>query len=446
MQQGCKSILITSPTGSGKTLLTAFMLKSAAEKKMPCFFIVHRRELIHQSYAAFSSIGLDSSIISAGFTPDYNNLIQICSIQSLARRLNNIQHTPKLIVWDECHHLGARSWEEVKNKFSDSFHVGLTASPCRADGKGLNKYFSQIVHGPSVADLIQAGHLSDYKYYAPPNDLNLNKIHIKMGDYNQQELAVEVDRPKVIGDAIKEYISKSNGKRAIVFCVNVIHSQHTAQMFNAAGIRAEHIDGSDDSQYRSQALDRFRRGETLVLTNVNLFSEGFDLPAIETVIMLRPTKSLSMYLQSVGRGLRPSPGKSHAVIIDHVNNLQEHGLPDDPREWSLDGIKKRESNKSAVKICPKCYAANKQGVSICSYCGQPLFVAKQKKDNDFKMTSDELKEVDRNKNKKKKIDVEKSLARTKDQLTALAIKRGYRSPHYWVHTIMQARQRKKLGV
>lgn len=433
------------PTGGGKTALTASMIYSAAKKGMTALFIVHRRELIIQSAKAFDKQGIDFGIISSGFIPEPNKPVQIASIQTLSRRLNSLNSLPNLVVWDECHHLCAKNWTSIFKHFEKSFSIGLTATPYRLDGKGLKDYFQKMITGPSTRDLMNDGFLSDYKLFAPPSQLDLSSVHTAMGDYVNKEIAAQVDKPKFTGDAINEYKKHSLGKRAVVFCVNIEHSKHVAQEFNIAGIPAEHVDGGDDKIFRSGALERFSSGQTKILCNVDLFGEGFDLPSIETAILLRPTKSLSLYLQQVGRSLRIADNKPYALVIDHVRNWEYHGLPDDERDWSLDGIKKRNSeNEPSVKICSRCYAAMRNTASQCPECG--FIIQKKSKEFDILSTStqDALGEIDKNKVRKLKIDLERANAKSKDQLIQLAVSRGYKHPHKWAHHIYQARQAKKL--
>src|SRR3990172_7399037 len=215
MRQGVKSVLIQSPTGSGKTLLTAHMLGTAAEKGMPSWFIVHRRELIKQSTIAFNGENVPHGIISANFESARTRLIQIASIQTLVRRFHKYR-VPNLIVWDECHHIAANSWSRIFQTFPNAFHIGLTATPERLDGTGLNKWFRQMVKGPSVQWLIENKFLSPYKLYAPSSP-DLTNVRTRMGDYVGSELTSIVDKPSITGDAIKHYINHAYGKRAVVF-------------------------------------------------------------------------------------------------------------------------------------------------------------------------------------------------------------------------------------
>lgn len=444
MANGCKSNLIVLPTGGGKTLLTASMLKSAASKNKSSLFIVHRRELVEQSAAAFDLLGIDYGIISSGFDHKYNPfaMVQICSIQTLIRRIDQLRRIPDLIVWDECHHQGSKSWSNLFYNFDSSYHIGLTATPIRLDGKGLGVYFKKMIQGPTVSELIRDGFLSDYKYFAA-HSIDLSNVHTQMGDYKKSELSSLVTENKFIGDAVSEYIKHSNGKRAVVFCVNIDHATIMKRKFLDAGIPSAHLDGETDALIRRKTLDQFKRGEIKVLTNVDLFGEGFDLPSIECVILLRPTQSLSLFMQQCGRALRPSPGKSHAIIIDHVGNLTRHGLPDDDREWSLD-VKTKSQQEPSIKICQKCFAANKPNATTCSNCGEFLLGKKKERDPKYLDQADgDLSEVDKSKFKKKSIDLDRARAVTRDQLMALAIARGYKRPHFWVKHILNARQAKK---
>lgn len=426
---------------SGKTVIAAYMIKTAAEKNIPSVFICHRRELIVQSTLAFDSIGIRHGIIANGFIEDHQPLIQIASVGTYVNRLDKYRK-PKFIFFDESHHCAAASWAKIVNHFPTAYKVGLTATPCRLDGRGLDDYFSTMVNGPSVRELIDQGYLSDYKLYAPAVP-DLKSVHSRMGDYIKSELLAVMDKPTITGSAIREYQRRASGKRAVVFAVSIEHSKHIVAEFRAKGISAEHVDGETQQSDRDQAIDRFRRGETLVLSNVELFGEGFDLPAIECAILLRPTQSLGLYLQQVGRALRPSSGKTHAIILDHANNAAIHGLPDADREWSLSGIERRSTKKDttqAIKICASCYAAQLPGSTVCRYCGY-AFVSKPRS---IDQVEGDLIEIDTDKLRVARR-VEQGSAKTREDLLALAMKRGYKNPHAWVHFIMQSRQRKKLG-
>lgn len=440
MRAGRKSILVCSPTGSGKTALTADMLYKSSQKGMRSFFNVHRRELVKQSLMAFDKIGVPAGVISNGFPADASYDVQIASIQSLARRLDKYER-PNLIVWDECHHIAAGTWEKIYDYFPEAFHVGLSATPERLDGKGLSKFFSVMVKGPSVSWLIENNYLADYKLFAP-STVNLEGVKKSMGDFNRSQVGEIMDKPTITGNAINEYKKRSNGKRAVVFCVSVKHSEHVVQEFNNNDIPAAHVDGSDTSERRDHVLKQFSEGKIKVLSNVDLFGEGFDIPSIECAILLRPTSSLSLYLQQVGRALRPSPGKTHAIILDHVGNVQRHGLPDEDRSWHLEGKKGRlNGNRSeenhSVKICQSCFAAQPPGADKCKYCEQAF----EKKPRQIAEVDGDLEEIDPKLIRKNRMR-EQGQAETLEDLYEIGVKRGYKHARRWAQHVYQSRQAK----
>lgn len=440
MRSGVRSMLVQSPTGSGKTILTAYMLKTAESKGMAAFFIVHRRELIEQSIETFNTVNVPHGVIARGFPQNRNKLIQIASIQTLVRRYEQFKK-PSLIIWDECHHISAGSWDRLYRSFPDAYHIGLTATPQRLDGTGLNKWFEKMIKGPSVRWLIDNGFLCNYTLYAP-SGVNLDGVHTRMGDYVQSEIEDIVDRPTVTGDAIKHYLKFCNGKRAVAFCVSVKHSKHVVEQFNKSGIIAAHVDAKTPPEERSTIIRRFRDGKIKVLSNVELFGEGFDLPALEAAILLRPTKSIGLYLQQVGRALRPSLDKDKAVILDHAGNCHIHGFPDDEREWSLKGRKGKKSKPGVlIKTCKACFAAIPSKSEKCPHCGYEFIPVGR----EVEFVDGDLVEVDTKVTKDAKL-VEQGKCRTFEDLVALGKRRNYRYPYKWAKIIMQTRKKKELDV
>lgn len=436
-----RTVLIQSPTGSGKTATTAEMLRIASLKGKRSWFIVHRRELIKQSAIAFHNAGIKVGIVASGFPEAKNLPVQVCSIQTLAKRYQRLPK-PDFIVWDEVHHIAASSYKKIYELFSSSYHVGLTATPWRMDGSGLDAFFGCMVRGPEVSWLIENGFLSKYRLFAPAQ-VKTDGLHSRMGDFIKNELALAADKPSITGDAIKHYKKLCPGRRAIVFCVSVEHSKHVVAQFIAAGITAEHVDGESDPGYRDAAMKRFQSGQTMVLSNVELFGEGVDVPCIDAVIMLRPTQSVGLYLQQVGRGLRAFEGKDTAYILDHAGNAMRHGLPDDTREWSLKGIdqKKMDKEKSpSVRICPACFAANRSLDRACKFCGHNFDIKYRNVDHQ----DGELTEVDVIQARRVQ-KMEQGKARTLQELIDIGKKRGYKRPYLWGMAIIRARKQKHEG-
>lgn len=431
---------------SGKTALTAAMLKSAAEKNKRSIFIVHRRELIKQSVLAFDSAGVSFGIIANGFAEQPEPLVQIASVLSLASRLRRAK-APDLIVWDECHHLGASSWKHIYNSFPNAFHIGLTATPARTDGQGLGDFFQKIIHGPAVTDLISQGYLCPFRIFAPSSP-DLSKTHLSMGDFMKSEIADAMNKPTITGSAITEYKRHAMGKRNVVFCVSIEHARAVSDQFNLAGIPARQVDSTCDFAHRDESIRMLADGKLKVLTNCDLFGEGFDLPNIDVVTLLRPTMSLGLHLQQIGRVLRPAPGKSEALILDHASNTERHGFPDEIRDWSLDGIpKKSKQDKSpSVRVCPVCFAAQFSGLAVCKQCDTPF----KPQPREVKEADGDLSELTREqinlKRERRARKFEQHQQQTMEDLIELGKKRGYKHPYRWAHAVHQSRQRKKLGI
>lgn len=449
---GVRAVLWQMPTGAGKTASTAHMLGNAAKRGKRAWFLCHRRELILQTHRAFKAGGVPHGIIAAGFDLAMRRPIQICSVQTVARRLDRLEE-PDLIIFDEAHHVAAGTWSAIARRYPNAVHIGLSATPERLDGQGLSPFFQRMVTGPSVADLIAQGWLVPYRMFAPSTP-DLSAVHTRMGDFVQREVAQVMDKPRVVGDAVEHYRRHAMGRRAVVFAVSIEASHRIVAAFNAAGIAAEHVDGETPSDQRDAAIARFQRAETRVLSNVDLFGEGFDLPAIEAVILLRPTQSLAMYLQQVGRGLRPAPGKADVVILDHAGNCQRHGLPDDAREWSLDGgmVRKkaeRDPDDAPIRQCLPykgvdgrmvggCYAISPAFMPKCRECGVP-FAVKQRK---VEEVAGNLEEVEAAKLRRQAAK-EQAMAATPEALIELGKMRGYRNPAAWADHVWRARQRKR---
>jgi len=437
-RDGARSPLLVGPTGMGKTVVLAEILRGVSDRGRRGLVLVHRRELIAQTSAKLSQAGVPHGIIAAGTQPT-NHPIQVASVQTLVRRLDSISSPPDLIVIDEAHHATAGSWSRVLTHWPDALRLGVTATPIRLDGRGLSQAFDRLVLGPSVADLIAAQYLCNCRIYAPAPVADLSHLRRRAGDYAVDQAADAMDRPTVTGDAIAHYRRLACGQRAIVFCCNVNHAEHVAAAFNQAAIPAATLLGSTDPVRRDAAVARFASGELQVLVTVDVVSEGFDIPAAGCAILLRPTQSLGLYLQQVGRVLRPAPGKQAAVILDHVGNLHRHGFPDDPREWSLDDRLKRTGSAGpaapSVRTCEQCFAAFKPA-PICPVCGADCAPQQRRQ---LRQVDGELRELKREAVRQRV--AERKRAQTLPELLAIARARGY-SPG-WAHRVHAARQQRR---
>lgn len=346
-----KRILLQLPTGGGKTVLFTALIRELVLRGGAALVLVHREELLLQAKQTIEAMaGMLVGVIKSGYPVDPLLLIQVASVQTLTRR----QDWPKadLVICDEAHHSCSASYTKIFAAYPGAYILGVTATPARIDGQGFKFLYDALILGPSVRELIEAGYLSKFKLFATPKAIQAKGIRTTGGDFNQRELAALIDTSLVMGDLILTWERYANGKKTVVFAVTIEHSKAIAQAYQEAGVPAEHLDGETPSDERKAILARFAAGETLVLTNCGIVSEGFDVPSIEAIQCVRPTKSLVLWLQMVGRALRPHPGKDHAVIIDHSENWAFHSLPDEEREWSLEPVSLK-SLKWALK-CPSC--------------------------------------------------------------------------------------------
>lgn len=443
------SVLIQSPTGSGKTNLATYMIGRAAERGKRAWFVCHRDFLLSQTAATFDTVGVRYGFIAANREFNPHRHVQIAAIDTLRRRLDRLK-PPDIIVWDECHHLAATSWKAVR-EWADAGgtrHVGLSATPARLDGRGLDDAFRAMVRGPSVAWLIERGFLSRYRAYAPTAP-DLTGVHTRHGDYQRDELAGIMDTDTIAGNIVGTYKQLAGGKRAIYFAVSIAHSKHIAAAFNAAGVAARHLDASSSTVERVGAARDMARGIVCVLTNVDLFGEGFDLSAqagedvpIECVGLCRPTQSLALHLQQIGRALRPKPDP--AIILDHAGNLMRHGLPDDDREWSLKGVKRSRRDQEyipPVRQCPSCFGVFGAAARTCPYCGTLAVAPSPREVTEIAV---DLAEVDAERLRRARR-AEQSRATTMDDLVRLGVQRGYKSPERWAAHVLEARAGRRVS-
>lgn len=418
-----------------------FFAQAAQSKRKRILILAHRSELLDQISSTLREFKVRHGFI-APHRWHANESVLVGSVFSVARRLSYLPK-PDLIIIDEAHHAIKRStFGSVLNYFPSAYRIGVTATPQRLSGEPLSDIFDDLIIGPSVTELTDIGALAPYKLFAP-STINTDDIHMRGGDYAKNEITQAADKPTITGDAVNHYLRLANGKRAVAFCCSVEHGRHVASQFNAQGIASCSIDGTLAPEIRTGIIRDFRQGSLQVLTSCDLISEGFDLPAIEVAIMLRPTASLSLHIQQSGRALRPYPGKEHAIILDHAGNTLRHGFPDDPREWTLQGrqnAKKTTGPTINIRTCPRCFAAMRSGVQACEHCRYAFPIEARS----VETVAGELQEIDRQAVWRQRMQ-EQGHGKTLQDLIQLGKKRGYRSPLFWAQHVMAARL-KKQGV
>lgn len=439
---GARAVLFVLPTGGGKTVVFSFVAKAAALLGSRVCIIVHRDNLLLQASRSLSDCGISHGIIAPGHTRT-SDLVQIASVQTLARRLERYEFD--LLILDEAHHAVAGTWGKIIAAYPNAFVLGVTATPARTDGRGLAEIFETMVLGPSIGELIEQGYLVRPIVYGSKKKIDLSRVAIRGGDYDRKQLEAAVDTTSVTGDAIAEYTRLCPGAAAVVFCVSVKHAEDVAADFRAAGYSFQAIHGRMDLSEIRLAIEQLQTGVLQGITSCDLISEGFDCPNIRAAIVLRPTQSEALYIQQVGRALRPAPGKDRAIIIDHADNWFNHGGPAAERSWTLEGVKKKPRRGSMPAFptlqCPKCYATHAPA-PVCpgfnpdgSPCGHVYAIAVSSDMPDTK--AGELAEVAaellRKKEKKEKI----RRARTLEELQAIAADYGYKPA--WASILYQQR-------
>lgn len=358
-RQGYKAPCIVLGCGGGKSCIVAEIARRTTWNGKRVLFLVHRKELVDQIRQTFIKWGVIMELCDIGM------------VQTYTRRLPKLKK-PSLIITDENHHATANTYKRIYEYFADVPRVGVTATPTRLSGEGLIDVNDKLIIGVSTKWLIENKCLAPYEYYAP-SVADLTKLHTKTGEYVTADIEKAMMKSTVYGDVIKYYKQLANGKKAICYCASINHSLETARAFTSAGIKAVHIDGKTSKAERDKIITDFRNGSITILCNVDLISEGFDVPDCEVSILLRPTQSLTLYIQQAMRCMRFKQNK-RAIIIDHAGNYARFGLPDDEREWSLKGKSKKakpDSEKLNIKQCPECFFTfePKKGTKlICPKC------------------------------------------------------------------------------
>lgn len=442
MRRGHRRVLAVMPTGAGKGTTIAVMVSNAAERGHRVLILAHRAELIADLSQRIHKLGINHGILAAGYREDLRQVVQVGSVQTVVRRLGRIP-APSMIIQDEAHHLVAGNmWGKVIARWPNAFLIGKTATPERLDSRGLGEghggFFTDMVLGPNAAWLTEQGFLVPARIFAPPGiDLDgIKRFDTRKGQHDAEEI---LRQGQAMGDAVTHYrrtIEPHHNGTAIAFCCSVAHADAVAEAFRAQGIRAARLDGTMDRGERRRLINDLGAGVLKVLTSCDIVSEGTDIPSVTGAMLLRPTDSLGLHLQQVGRVLRPCPGKSHAIINDHVGNTLRHGRPTDPREWSLEGQQRRKrapSDALPVKVCDACFSAIPSACPTCPECGH---VFPQAARRELTVVEGDLQELPAGVIARRKRN-EVAQARTREELEAIRLERGY--SRGWTDHILRAR-------
>ena len=423
---GYRRPLVVAPCGAGKSYLFAEMVRKTRGEVL---VLTHRQELKQQHEALLKELGITNARVSMVLTE--------------ANRLGQ-NPTPALIVTDEAHLSRSNSWMRIIEHYN-TWTVGFTATPVRLDGKPLGDIFDTMIEGVDVKWLIDHQNLAPYEYYAPTL-VETDGLRTVAGDYVVSDLEKLMNERAVYGNVIDSYQRFAPGERSIAYCVSVEHARSTADAFNSAGIRAEHISAGTPAGRRKQILDDFRRGAITVLCNVGIISEGVSINEVTCCMLLRPTESVALGVQQMMRCMRYLPGKT-AKIIDFVGNYTRIGLPDEPREWSLGEPLKRKQRTDAngdfyIRTCTSCFMVF-QTAPVCPYCGHtyPLHPREIKAHEEIELKRITAEEMARIEAEKKRARAEQGRAESFEDLITLAKQRGYKNPAFWAAQVMRGRRR-----
>lgn len=361
MSKGNKNIMVQSPAGSGKSVTMSEIARRATDKGNNVLFVVHRRELVEQIRGTFIANNVDMQLCHVGM------------VQTVSNQLKRNKVTePSLILVDEGHHSLARTYQNIFEEFPNAYVLSFTATPWRMSNKGFTEVFTDLILGKSVKWLIDNNRLAPFKYYSVNLLQNIQMKHNATGEFSNASIE-EAMQKTIFGDVIENYQKFAEGKKTIVYTHSVEASKTVADKFNSNGYKAMQVDGKTPKDERELAMKLFRSGEIKILVNAELYGEGVDVPDCECVILLRPTESLTLFIQQTMRAMRYQPNKQ-AIIIDHVGNYSRHGLPDTEHNWleHFEGTSKKsnQSDSIPVKECESCYAVVASAYTVCPVCGE----------------------------------------------------------------------------
>ncbi|NBS93202.1 MAG: DEAD/DEAH box helicase [Betaproteobacteria bacterium] len=434
---GHRAPVLVAPTGAGKTFTAIEIVRLSISRGHSVWFLAHLREILDDTSARLTAAGIGHGSIRAGRSSDYSQPVQVVAVQTAVRR----QRLPRpgLIIVDECHLAVANSYRQVIAAAGSPRLLGLTGTPQRLDGRGLGEVFDLLVHTCSTAELIDEGLLAPIRIFAPPG-ADLSGIGRRGGDFDQGAAGVVMNRPQVVGDALSHWQKLCQGRRGVCFCTTVSHAQAVAEQWQRAGYRAVAVHGGSDDAERREAVAGLRAGRLDLVACAQLWIAGVDVPEIDAVIWLRPTQSLTAWLQGNGRGLRCAPGKQDLLILDHVGNSARLGHPLTVHDWTLEGRVKRRTGERPlnIRVCPACFAAMRSGTPQCPECGHQ-FVPERR---ELQHVEGQLEEVIARRERR----AEQSSAQSFEDLVRIGHRRGMANPRGWARHVLAAREAKRERV
>jgi superfamily II DNA or RNA helicase len=381
LRQGFKKPLLVLSTGAGKSMIFAEIISGVINKGKKVLWLINRRNLVHQMRETLKKYyAIDAGVIMSGVEGDETKAVQIGTLQTYTRRIKldsisdtHFFHNADIILLDEAQFCVSPQYKNLlEGYYLDRIIIGCSASPARGDGRGLGEIFDTLVEVETMQNLIDQGYLVPFRYFAPVN-IDLTDVKIQGGDYLIKDLAGKVNKTKLIGDVVENYLKCGEGRPALVYAVNVAHSKNLCEAFNKAGIKAEHLDARSSDDERDAVFNKILNHEIQVICNVGLYTYGLDIPMVSCIIIARPTKSLALYHQMGGRGGRPFAQKRDCLLLDHANCIDEHGLLEWNIEWTLNGKEKawKKVSREIVKKLVKCRACHKvfEGSDSCPDCG-----------------------------------------------------------------------------
>ena len=428
---GARAPILVAPTGFGKTATAAEIVRQAVAKGRRVWFLAHLREILDDTSQRLTAAGIAHGSIRAGRAADYSAAVQVVAVQTAVRRQGLPR--PDLVIIDECHLAVANTYLQVIAAAGNPLLLGLTGTAQRLDGRGLGEVFDRLVLTCSTAQLIAEGLLAPVRVFAPPG-VDLSGLRSRAGELDQGQAGELLNRPAVVGDALSHWRRLCDGRRGVAFCTTVAHAQCVAEQWRQAGYRALAVHGGSDDAERREAIAGLRAGRLDLVACAQLWIAGVDVPQIDAVIWLRPTQSLTAWLQGNGRGLRIAEGKTDLLILDHVGNCQRLGHPLEVHEWSLEGRTKRPRDAApSVKVCPKCFSCMNSRLQVCPGCGHQ-FVPERRELAHVDGELQELQAVQRRR--------EQGGAQTLEQLIDVGRRRGMKNPRGWARHVLAARQAK----